>query len=522
MLLFQLHTMQNDLDEMNGKPVKPQIIKLTIGSAGTDVKKQIEAPQGPEVDRQTKATGFKMALVVLVVGVAGVAGFLVWQYFFAIPSGTETSTNITIPFFNEVKPPTNAVDGGGGTGKNGGDDDDEKPPEPVIFQPRSPLIPVKAGVLAVKVEELTDFEGALERLSAQLKPEEGLRPVAAVIQDQTGEREFERDDLLNSLNIVLPTSLSSSLSEGYTLYLKNINNGTRAALIFKLRSLEEAKSAMNKWEPTLTESVYPWLFFGEEALSLSSPNFLDGVYQNIFYRARWLSDANLGIFYAFLEQENMLVITTAQDLLRDVINQTWKEARKTPLPQQLDQRVPSNFVVFARFAQISREAILGSFAGLQQLDYPSPATILVLPVLESTEEKRSLDVEEVLTALQIQPPGDLVSLLGKEKAFYLSSYNDENRFVLITETAQAPSLRELLRGWEPRLTADLAVFLLADEARPNTEFTTFKEGSYNGTVFRYIQYPDADLGLAYATINDKFFIIASSKDSYRFFADRLR
>mgnify|MGYP006281242327 CR=1 FL=1 len=100
------------------------------------------------------------------------------------------------------------------------------------------------------------------------------------------------------------------------------------------------------------------------------------------------------------------------------------------------------------------------------------------------------------------------------------SQNNNSRLGLVVELTEGESkVREMLSQWEKDMVKDLGSLLLVDDI-PESATESFQDNTYKEVPIRYINFPDSDLTIDYAVVDDKL-VITTSKASMFEVIDRL-
>ncbi len=96
---------------------------------------------------------------------------------------------------------------------------------------------------------------------------------------------------------------------------------------------------------------------------------------------------------------------------------------------------------------------------------------------------------------------------------------NEKRFGLIIETNNSNNLKEQLRFWEKTMVENLYnLFLGKQPTIPANK--NFVDSEYNRVSIRFINFPNPDVSIDYAVLNN-LFILSTSKESIRAIIDRI-
>ncbi len=112
--------------------------------------------------------------------------------------------------------------------------------------------------------------------------------------------------------------------------------------------------------------------------------------------------------------------------------------------------------------------------------------------------------------------GDAIILLYGQLAMKSTGPKTESRLAFIQEIKNPTAYVVAMRQWDTTIVTSMASLLGYTKNK-----NVLVDDTYSGVPFRYVQIPDNTLGLAYATVVNKYLVIASSKDSFRFIVDTL-
>ncbi|MBU1136819.1 hypothetical protein KKD72_00415 [Patescibacteria group bacterium] len=125
---------------------------------------------------------------------------------------------------------------------------------------------------------------------------------------------------------------------------------------------------------------------------------------------------------------------------------------------------------------------------------------------------------DFLSLTEINIPSDLARLIEQSEAngedYTLFAYNQSEgkRLGLALKLKTGADLTEILKNWEKDIEHDLTpLFLGMDISNSAAEF---KDNVYQGKNIRYVNFPDPDLSIDYAIIDDKLLITTSQESMY--------
>lgn len=119
------------------------------------------------------------------------------------------------------------------------------------------------------------------------------------------------------LGLTLPDTLARSLEEGYMFGLIKQGNSASPFLLLKTKFYNNAAAGLREWEKTMPQSLFP--LFHPQNPSIASPVFSDRLIRNKDGRRLVASDGQTVIFYAFLDNETIL-LTTNEGSFSDIFS----------------------------------------------------------------------------------------------------------------------------------------------------------------------------------------------------------
>lgn len=124
-------------------------------------------------------------------------------------------------------------------------------------------------------------------------------------------------EIIELLEINIPTNVSNVLEEKYTFFLYAQKEGNRAGVVVKIIDHEVLVAGLKDWEEIMEEDLRP-IFLGQEPGEPANEEFQDGVYlpageagRGINIRYLNFSEPSLAIDYAVIE--DYLIITTSKE-----------------------------------------------------------------------------------------------------------------------------------------------------------------------------------------------------------------
>lgn len=202
----------------------------------------------------------------------------------------------------------------------------------------------------------------------------------------------------------------------------------------------------------------------------------------------------------------------------------WQGTRPEPLPlpepPTNEINVPASLIpvdetkILKIENNISFKNLLRDEAGLEQL---SGTMKRIIPVKNETE---ILSLSDLVKELGIAIYPYVFSELKNNYTLILYGQDKEKIIGLIVETNNPDKIKEQSRYWEATMVEDLKnLFLLKKPGNPTTAF--FRDNTHKNVLLRYINFPNPDLTIDYAVL-DNLFILSISKEAMYNIIDRLR
>lgn len=152
--------------------------------------------------------------------------------------------------------------------------------------------------------------------------------------------------------------------------------------------------------------------------------------------------------------------------------------------------------------------------------------IIILKQAQTEEEKEHLSLAKIFQRLEINIPPYALAELKENYNLILYSQNGKTRLGLITETENPENLKEQLRFWEETMFNDLKNMFLG-EIPGGVATSKFQDNIYSPIgetgkeiPVRYINFPEPDLTIDYAIVNN-LFVLTTSKESMHRIIDRI-
>jgi hypothetical protein len=140
--------------------------------------------------------------------------------------------------------------------------------------------------------------------------------------------------------------------------------------------------------------------------------------------------------------------------------------------------------------------------------------IIILKQAQAEEGKKHLSLTKIFQRLRINIPSYALAELKENYNLILYSQNGKTRLGLITEIENAENLKEQLRFWEETMFNDLKNMFLG-EIPKGAATSKFNDNIYKEIPIRYINFPEPDLTIDYAIINNLFVLTTSKESMYK-------
>lgn len=194
------------------------------------------------------------------------------------------------------------------------------------------------------------------------------------------------------------------------------------------------------------------------------------------------------------------------------------EPEPEPEPQPITPSESLILVDETKIASVSAKLnLLGLLEQESELEQQS-GSFKRIAVLKNEQEFLSLT--ELFQRLKINVLPYVQTELKENYTLVLYSQNGKRHLGLITEIENITNLKEQLRFWEQTIVDDLENFFLGrvrgEPATPN-----FLDNIYKEVAIRYINFPEPDLTIDYAVV-DNFFVLTTSKEAIYRIIDRIK
>jgi hypothetical protein len=140
--------------------------------------------------------------------------------------------------------------------------------------------------------------------------------------------------------------------------------------------------------------------------------------------------------------------------------------------------------------------------------------IIILKQARTEERKEHLSLTNIFQRLGINILPYALAELKENYNLILYSQNGKTRLGLITEIENPENLKEQLRFWEETMFNDLKNMFLG-ETPGGTATSKFHDNIYKEIPIRYINFPEPDLTIDYAIVNNLFVLTTSKESMYR-------
>ena len=168
---------------------------------------------------------------------------------------------------------------------------------------------------------------------------------------------------------------------------------------------------------------------------------------------------------------------------------------------------------------IVEDSIIKGLESIAVKEQSSNSFKRVLIKLVNEETKKYADLDILLSDLEINIPDNIRQAIassdvgGGNYTLFFYSQSEGNRMGIVIAMKEN-NLELVLKLWEENMEGDLnQLFLKKDVSAAFTD--EFQDNTYQGTVIRYLNFPDPGLSIDYAVINNKLVITTSRESIYR-------
>jgi len=134
-------------------------------------------------------------------------------------------------------------------------------------------------------------------------------------------------------------------------------------------------------------------------------------------------------------------------------------------------------------------------------------------------DQEFLSLSRFFQNLGIAIPPYSLAQLTENYNLVLYSQNGKRRIGIIVEVQNLSTLKEQLKYWENTMVNDLKNMFLG-ESLPTPAISIFQDNVYRGNSIRFINFPDPELTIDYAIVNN-YFILTTSRESMYGIIDRI-
>lgn len=197
----------------------------------------------------------------------------------------------------------------------------------------------------------------------------------------------------------------------------------------------------------------------------------------------------------------------------------WQGTKEKPEPEPeppitQEPEPPPSLITVDETKIISLATEISLFRLLEEeseLDQPIGA-FKRIAILEN--ETEFLSLRGVFNKLRINIPPYALEGLEENYTLLLYNQNGAKRLCLIVEVESPENLKEQLRFWEETMVEDLKNFflgqVLGESATPD-----FQDNVYKEIPIRYLNFPEPDLTIDYAVLEDVFILTTSRESIYK-------
>jgi len=145
-----------------------------------------------------------------------------------------------------------------------------------------------------------------------------------------------------------------------------------------------------------------------------------------------------------------------------------------------------------------------------------PEDQLTRILIKDKVQNKILGLEDFFEALNIKTPENFFENLEDNFTLFLHSTKEKSYLGFVAkiakrdDTSTKENLSNLLKSWESSMEDDFNQLFLLFEKQEKAK-THFKEATYKKVSFRYLSFPQKDLGICWAIFDDLFLFTCSGK-----------
>ena len=202
---------------------------------------------------------------------------------------------------------------------------------------------------------------------------------------------------------------------------------------------------------------------------------------------------------------------------------TRPETNPTPQPTENKLQIPDSLINVDETKTLKLENNISLLILLEDEKVTALKTFRrIVPTKIATDGKEEvLSLNDLIKELNISVYPYVLSELKNNYTLVLYGQEEnEKRLGIIIETNNNTNLKEQLRYWEKTMIENLYNLFLGKQPQIPTN-KNFKDSNYNESPIRFINFPNPDISIDYATPNN-LFILSTSKESIRAIIDRIK
>jgi len=203
---------------------------------------------------------------------------------------------------------------------------------------------------------------------------------------------------------------------------------------------------------------------------------------------------------------------------------TKPEPEPKPQPPTNEVTIPASLIPVdqTKILKMDNNASLTDLIKIEaSTEQPTQSIKRIIPMVSpGGEDKEILSLDELIQKLGIAIYPYVFSELTNNYTLILYTQNKEKLIGLVVETNNPANTKDQAKYWEPTMVEDLKnLFLFRKPGKPTTSL--FKNNTYKEVSIRYINFPNPDLTIDYAILNN-LFILSTSKEFMYNTIDRLK
>ncbi len=186
------------------------------------------------------------------------------------------------------------------------------------------------------------------------------------------------------------------------------------------------------------------------------------------------------------------------------------------IPQSL---IPVNKTELIEIKAGHSELFVQALKFILEKDREENALDNILIKTVSRTERKYIDLSHFLSLLGFSLPEKIIQsavkdeLGGANYTFFLYNQTEGKRLGFAIQIIEGVDLSDEFQEWEANILKDInALFVNLNSKALSAAVEEFQDNIYNGIAIRYLNFPNPDLSIDYAVVEDKL-IVATSKES---------